>query len=456
MNKITTTAGLVALGAATSLQAAVFAPQAGTPSAQKPWSVSATLRGFYDDNYTTSPSQTRRDSFGFEVMPSAGYNLVRDQTTAGINAAYSARYFEDRDEDEWDQSFMLNAKVSHAFTPRYKLDVSDSFVVAQEPTILDPNTVTSPLRTDGDNLRNTATLSFSAGITENLDAVLGYSNTLYDYEQDGGDIENLTGNRTDLNSRSALLDRMEHLFSFNLRQVLLPKTVGVLGYQFGMVDYTADDRYGSETLQPNSAANPRLDFDPSSRNNISHYFYLGVDQAFTPTLNASIRGGVQYTEYVDVNEERNDNFLEEIDDDNWTPYLDANATWLYMPQSYAQLGVRHSRSQTDVGFVPTSRGNPIMDAETTTVYGSVNHRFFGSFVASLIAQYQHSELDNLTDSESGEDLFLAGVNLTYEINRWLATEIGYNYDRLSSDMDNEGLGRSYTRNRVYVGIRATY
>lgn len=426
MNKITTTAGLVALGAV-SLQAAVYAPPPGSPGADKIWSVSAVLRGFYDDNYTTSPSDFRRDSFGIEVSPSAGLNLVREQTTVGLNYVYSFRWYEDRDEDEYDQSHQVNAKLSHAFTPRYKIDLSDSFVVAQEPSILDPSAVvTVPLRTEGDNIRNVATVSFSAGVAENTDVVLGYSNTFYDYEQDG------------FNSRSSLLDRVEHLGSVNLRQVILPQTVGVLGYQFEVIDYTSNDQFG---LGLNV-------FDSDVRDNYSHYFYLGVDQSITSALTASIRGGVQYTDYHEADD------IPGAQDDEWTPYVDANATYLYMPGSYAQLGVRHARSQIDVGFAPGST-SPIQDSETTTVYGSLNHRFAGSFVASLIGQYQFMDMEN--NSESFEDhLLLAGVNLTYEINRWVAAEVGYNYDHLDSALSDVGVSRSYTRNRVYVGIRATY
>ncbi len=44
-----------------------------------------------------------------------------------------------------------------------------------------------------------------------------------------------------------------------------------------------------------------------------------------------------------------------------------------------------------------------------------------------------------------------------EINKFLEAHAGYNYDRLDSGL-NSGLGadRSFTRNRVYVGIKATY
>ena len=198
MNKITTTAGLLALGAV-GLQAQVYAPAAGSQQATKPWTVSASLRGFYDSNYTTSPKRviagerTDVDSYGFEVSPSASLNLLRDQTSLGLNYTYSLRWFEDRadrDQDEFDHAHLFNAKLSHAFTPRYKLDVTDSFAMAQEPEVLNPSAgaaFATPLRSDGDNLRNVASGSFSAGITENLDAVLGYANTWVDYDQEDGD-----------------------------------------------------------------------------------------------------------------------------------------------------------------------------------------------------------------------------------------------------------------------------
>jgi hypothetical protein len=128
-----------------------------------------------------------------------------------------------------------------------------------------------------------------------------------------------------------------------------------------------------------------------------------------------------------------------------------------MKGSYAQLGIRHQRAQTDVGFVPGPNGLvPNMDAESTTVYTSINHRIWGNFVASLVAQYQNSAYENNVSEDFSDDYFMAGVNLTYEINKFLAAEVGYNYDRLDSELTESGQPRSYTRNRVYVGIRGTY
>lgn len=440
MNKITTTAGMVALAAA-SVQAQNLAPAAGSQEATKPWSISATLRGFYDDNYSTSPDHLERDSWGFEVSPSASLNLIRDQTALGLNYVYSMRWYEDRDDNNMssaDHTHQVNAKLSHAFTPRFKLDLSDSFAYGQEPELelSEGGIRTGFLRGEGDFIRNHALGSFSAGLTENLTLVFGYANEFYNYDDDDG-----------LNSRSALLDRMEQRGTLNLRAVVLPKTVLVGGYQYEVVDYRSDDNIGL----------PGFEYEAEERNSTSHYIYGGVDQQISPTLNASLRAGAQYTEYDDL-----DRILAlnpEVEEDSWSPYVDANATWVYQPGSYAQLGVRHQLAQTDVGFISTPQNpfTPNLDAESTSVYGSVSHRF-GQFIASAVASYQNSSFDVDRGEEFADDYFLAGINLTYEINRFLAVEAGYNFDYLDSELDQDSAQefRSFKRNRVYVGIRGTY
>jgi hypothetical protein len=449
MNKITMTAGVFALSAASLQAAATMDVAPGSQQATKWWSISATLRGFYDDNYSTSPKEFERDSFGFEVSPSASINIIRDQTSFGLSYVYSYRYYDDRrdiDVPSGDDSHQLNAKLSHAFSPRFKLDISDSFAAAQEPELLAGGipVQASFLRSEGDNIRNFGNIAFSAGITENLTAVLRYENEYYDYDEEGhGQV---------LNTRSALLDRLEHRIGIDLRQVILPKTVFVGGYQFERVDYTAS---GSESpigfpVAPGVLAT----YSPDERDSYAHYFYVGVDQGITPTLNGSIRVGAQYTKYdnLDVVKQIDPN----VDEDQWSPYVDANLTWLYMSQCYAQLGVRHQRAQSDVGFIGAT---PNLDAESTGVYGSVNHRFFGHFVASLIAQYQHSSYEDAVGVGSTDDnYFSAGANLTYEINKFVSVEAGYNFDRLDSDLNSSetGWNRSYTRNRVYIGVRGTY
>jgi hypothetical protein len=429
MKRVITSATMLALGAASlHAQSALSSPQ----QQARPWSVSAALRGFYDDNYTTSPKAFKRDSFGVEVKPSASYTLQRGQTTAGLSYQYGMRWYEDRTSHQVDHSHQLNGNLSHSFTERYKVDLTDSFVLAQEPEVLAPTggPVPTLLRSEGDNIRNTAKVNLTTTWTELFSTVLGYSNNYYDYQEDFGDVRR-NGTLVTFGSRSALLDRIEHLITLNGRWQALPKTVALLGYQYEIVDYTSKDPLNA------------LGNFPNQRDKNSHYAYVGIDQEFTPTLNGSVRVGAEFSQY--------DN-LPTGNDDQLSPYADANLTWIYNKvanqNSYVQAGVRHSRTQTDV---PTWAGNLVLDAETTAVYGTLNHRITAKLTGNVLGQYQNSILDAGVNSAT-EHFFIAGVKLSYDITDYLAADIGYNYDRLDSDI----AGRGFTRNRVFVGVRATY
>ncbi len=443
MKKLITSAGMAVLGAASLNAQQIYAPAPGLTTTQlsKPWSVSAAIRGFYDDNYALTPragyvdpvtgAKTKpRDSFGFEVSPSAGLNWSMEQTYIGLGYVYSLKWFEDRPEHKIDQSHQANVKLSHAFTDRYKLDLADSFVLTREPDLIAPaNAPNTTIRSRLDVLRNYGTANFTAGLTDQLSTVLGYSNTLYDYRDNGA------------GSLSALLDRMEHLGTVNLRWQVLPSTVALVGYQFGVTDFTADESTG--ILNPNFPATGRATLWSDERNNISHYAYLGADHSFNPQLDASIRVGAQFTEY---------NNLPGKNEDNVSPYADANVTYKMTPDSALQVGVRHSRIATDAAA---------LDQENTTAYGSFSYRVLPPLTASLLGQYQFNTFENgqptaagssITFKDKSENFWLVGLNLTYEINRFLAAEAGYSYDRLDSDLGF----RSFSRNRVYVGLRASY
>ena len=92
MKKRVITLGVAALGVA------------GAQAADgKLWEVSASLKGFYDDNYTTSPDDLAEESWGIEVSP--GLSLSYGQgTDLEINAgyAYGLRWYNDRAGDDQD------------------------------------------------------------------------------------------------------------------------------------------------------------------------------------------------------------------------------------------------------------------------------------------------------------------------------------------------------------------
>jgi hypothetical protein len=444
MNRILTTAGLAALGAMSMTPAS--AQELITD--QKPWAIGAQLRGFYDDNYLTYPKALRDlpgfddNTFGFDVSPHASYNLKRDQTTLGLSYLYSLRYFVDREDTRDDHSHQANLKLTHVFNERYSVDLKDSFVVAQEPSILDPTiSTTVPARSEGDNFRNTAGVQFNASLLEHFGIVLGYNNSIYDYEQDAADIAAVQAAAgfpvTGEGSRSAVLDRMEHEISIDGNYQIMPRTTLSLGYIYTKADYRSDDPLFVDPVAGT--------FLPGSiRDKDSHVVTLGARQQVNPQLVASAKAGVEITAYDASN----------IWDDDVSPYGEASASWNYAEGSALQLGVRHRRVATDVRVLPGAAGIN-SDAEATSVFLSVTHQIAAKILVNAMAQYQHAEFNGSTgggDSDVADNLFYGGVTFTYQFTRNVAAELGYTYDRLDSDI---GL-RSFTRNRVFAGTRLSF
>jgi len=410
MKRIIASAGLVAVST-TGLQAA---PGLSPIESAKPWSISATLRGFYDDNYAAVPKSVNidKDSFGFEIRPAVAVNFPMEQTFVGAAYVYSLRYYADRSNDSADHSHEFTLKATHAFSELYRISFDDSFVYSQEPTLIDENVQTT-YRTDADAMRNRAAIDFEARLTPLFGLGLGYQNNWYDYLDSGP------------GSRSALLDRFEHRFRIDGLWHASETLVGLLGYQYGIFDYTSN-----EAIAPG--------FVGDDRDSSTHYFYVGAEQSLSTLFKAEARVGAAYVDY------------DRLPGDTWTPYVLIQGTYNYLPGSYVQFGVRHERNATDIAAPAGSE--IVTDQETSALYASINHRITPNITGSLLGQYQRSTFNNGAFDGDVENFLLLGLNFEYRFNPNWATELGYNFDRLDSDESF----RSFTRNRVYVGVRATY
>jgi hypothetical protein len=465
MNKVIASVGLAALSAATVQ--AQYAPNLSPLETSKPWSLSATLRGFYDDNYLTLPKNYTVDgvtthplaSWGTEVIPSAAINHSVEDTLLSASYLYDLRWNENH--SSTDQTHEFNGRLEHEFSERYKLTVSDAFVVAQEPTIIDPDVISTPLRVEGNNVHNTGHIDFTDSLTKNLDLHLGYANSIYHYQQTIGAVigspfsPNVPNPVQAQPSYSADLDRMEQLATLDLRWKVTDETTGILGYEYGHTDYTSPEyvvypsginpvtgkQYGGqyyEPPQPTGVGN--AGYTANSRNSDSHFVYLGVDQSFTPELNASIRAGAEYIDYYNFHTSR------------LSPYVDANLTDQYGQGASAQVGVKHVHNSTDV--VGTAGTTPVLDEESTAIYASDSHKLTEHLSANITGQAQLSTFVGGGAGYDGrsEQFYVVQANLTYRFNPWFMTEAGYNYSKLNSELPN----RAYTRDFVYLGLRATY
>jgi len=90
--------------------------------------------------------------------------------------------------------------------------------------------------------------------------------------------------------------------------------------------------------------------------------------------------------------------------------------------------------------------------QSTVVYGTVNHQITAQLRGSIIGQFQYSSFNGGDVRNESDRYYLLGFNLSYQFTPHLSTEIGYNYDKLDSDI----AGRSFDRNRVYIGVTGSY
>lgn len=425
MKKIFISIGLAAAGTA-SLKAA-YAPDMSDTS--KLWTVSASLRAFYDDNYTTSP--TKVGSAGFQVSPQFELNAPLQQTELGMRYIYGLSYYQNREDlgqSPIDQTHQFDLWVDHAFTERWQARVQNSFVVGQEPELLTPAGAAAAnlQRVNGNNIVNTAKISLTTDWTRLFSTVLSYQNTFYDYQNSGG---------TALSpSLAGLLNRDENLASLDLQWHVLPTTTAFVGYQYGQIIYT-----GNEPI----AFSPITGlFTSSSRDDRSNYGYVGVQHDFLENLSGTARVGVQYTEF----------YNDPSATSSVAPYATASLVYTYASGSYAQIGLTHTRNATDQVGLNAATGQITIDQESTVVYGSINHQLTSKLTASALANFQDSTYhDGSLNGQTDNDYSL-GLNLTYSFTHNFSMEAGYNYDDVVSNVP----GLAYNRNRVYMGITASY
>jgi hypothetical protein len=210
--------------------------------------------------------------------------------------------------------------------------------------------------------------------------------------------------------------------------------ITLIGYQLGIFDYTSEDYLFAP---PNFVGDPTGDI----RDGMTHTIYVGAENQFTSKFSGSARIGAQYADFDDLNQS------------DWSPYLNLMASYMYRPGSSARVGFRYAMNATDIaGTFGNDLDNITTDSQTGTLYASLTHQITAKLIGNLLAQYQFSEFQNGFYDGDVDNLFLLGLNLEYRINQYFSTEIGYNFDRLDSDIP----ARSFSRNRVYAGVRASY
>ncbi|HTR42769.1 MAG TPA: outer membrane beta-barrel protein [Pseudomonadales bacterium] len=429
MKKILVSAGLAAIGAA-GLHADEYAPDVTAMDASRVWSVSGTLRGFYDSNYTTTPQS--QYSWGFEVSPSISIIIPLQQTELGLRYTYGLYYYQARENqgaNPIDQTQNVNLWIDHAFTERWEGKVQDVFNYGQEPQL--SATGGLPYRVQSSYLQNIGTLSLHTEWSALFSTDLSYNNTLLQYEDNQGNISDP--------SLAGFLNQLDNGAFLNLNYQYLPDLSFLVGYQFTFNQYTAGQQIGY-------GQTPSDIYNSDSLNNYSQNFYLGGKYNANRNLDANVQIGATYVDNYNLPS------FSTQSSTAWYPYANIALTYTYLPGSYAQLGFTEDVGASDTPNPDHSNGSITTYQLTSVVYGTINHKFTPHLTGSVIGRYQYGIYEGGASDGDGQAWYSLGLNLSYSLNEYLSLDGGWNYDYVATTSALPG----YHRNVTYLGITATY
>jgi hypothetical protein len=413
------------LGMAAAGTASLHASDLWTLQDNKDWNVSATLRGFYDDNIYTAPKKT--GSYGFEVTPTLEFEKPFQQTELGLRYTYDLNYFQAREnagQKPIDQAHQFDLWLDHAFTPRMELQFDDTVRVSQEPAIAEGPTVVVR-RVEGNNLQNTANLALRTDWTKLFSTELTYQNTYVNYNNSGG---------TALQpSYAGLLDRVEQNFGLEGLWKITQKTTAIAEYDFGLINYV-----GNEPIAPKLT--PPFYYTSSAKDSMQHSVTVGLDHQFLENLSGHADVGVEYADY----------YNDPSSTSAWGPRADLNLHYVYSPGAFAEIGFQETRSAVDTAAVD-SKGQITQDQEVSVLYMSINHPLTPKLLGSLVGHYQHGIYHGGSlDGQSG-DFYYLGFNFDYKFTQHFSGNAGYHFTYYTS-----AEGGDYTRNVIYLGVTASY
>ena len=180
----------------------------------------------------------------------------------------------------------------------------------------------------------------------------------------------------------------------------------------------------------------------ASRDNRQYTGYVGFQHNILPNLDVSAKAGATYNDY----------YNDPLSSGSVTPYAVVSIIYTYLPGSYVELGLNQSQNATDVVAPDLTTGKITQSQESTYVYGSVNHQITPKLLGTLIGSWQYSSFQEGAYANLADSYYSLGLNFSYTFTPHFSADAGYNFDDIQSDIGQRG----YMRNRVYIGITASY
>jgi len=381
-----------------------------------PIHVSVSVQGGYDDNVNTTAIDAQGSAFVNATLL-LDMKMGSPRTTVDLSTTTGFNYFFDNADTQYEPNLNLTLTLQHKASPRLIFDVSVYFSYQTEPNFQ------AGL---GTNRRN-GNYFFTQDRLEATYLWLPRFATRTSY--------NFTAVKYDNISTGIFEDRIEQNFGNEFRFLAWPTTNLVMEYRFMVVNYAHEgeiifppvfDQFGNKI-------SPAVRLQ---RDSTTQFLLGGFDQAFSPRLSGSFRGGAEFRDY-------------DVSGETSSPYFEANLSY--------RLGKDTSLSWTNhygfqEGDIAQSQG---VKSFRTGLTGS--HNLTSRISASLAVYYWH---DDYSDFQSGaivtpgftEDSFDINLTLGYALNQHLSAQMGYDHTEVSS---GEAI-RDYSRNRVWAGFNFTF
>lgn len=368
--------------------------------AKSPFHISVSVREGYDDNVYTTTNRRVGSWFtgGSAVLD---YQFGSPRTRLSLEAVAGASYYYYRPFGQaYDVNTSLTLGLEHHATPRLTLSLS-SYLTYQTQPDLNNGFLSNGFgvnRRVGNYFFTADKFTLSYQWAPRFSTATSYTFGAINYDD---------------STIGAFEDRFEHTFGNEFRFLVLPTTTLVGEYRFEIID-----------------------FDTAPRDSTTHFLLAGIDHTFNPRFNISVRAGAEFRDI--------DNFGERT-----SPYAEATLRYVAGERTSLAWLTRYGLEEPDVSGSPS---------RTTFRTGlSLSYAIASRITATGAIFYQHDNNDGVLTStffepKFAEDTVDLGIGLRFDLNRVFALIGGYNFTDVVSDIPL----REYYRNRVYLGLNATF
>ena len=367
----------------------------------------------YDDNPTPLfDGDDLNDGSGYvSAFVQANWTSVSPQTTWDVFARLGGRYyFTDLDGQNADQvspDAQLGVNFTHRFSERLRFSSRNLLAYENEP---DYDYGFAGDRRSGDYFRYSTNNSVGYRWSDRIGTQTGitFSGVTYDDIDDS--------------------DYNQILFSHDFRYRMSPATVLTAGYR-----YSTTNNDGGRT-----DAN-------------SHYLVGGVEHRISPTSAVVLRAGAQISDPDDGSSRTR-------------PFFEGALRSRLTEQLSADVFVRYSAENYNRGFVSNDvpSGNPTLHrfehSQTLRVGAKATYALNQQVSLFGGVNYILTDYEDVADGsgpgvdEGDEGLLNLNAGFSYQVTDNLYLTGSYNYTTSISDFDD----REYDRNRVQLGVQATF